>query len=75
MEVLNKAGGELFTEQERLLLLSVADEIATAIRNAIVFEYVVDSYCKQRQGQLSCQGCQRPLGEWTPCVKYRETAL
>jgi GAF domain-containing protein len=75
LEVLNKAGGEPFAEEERLLLLSVADEIAIAIRNAIVFEYVVNSYCKQRQGQLSCAGCQRPLGEWTPCVKYRETAV
>jgi K+-sensing histidine kinase KdpD len=75
LEVLNKASGEAFTEEEHLLLLSVAEEIATAIRNAIVFEYVVNSYCKQRQGQLSCKGCERPLGEWTPCVKYRETEV
>ena len=75
LEVLNKVGGEPFTEEERLLLLSVAEEIAVAIRNAIVFEYVVNSYCRQRQGQLSCKGCERPLGEWTPCVKYRETDL
>jgi sigma-B regulation protein RsbU (phosphoserine phosphatase) len=75
LEVLNKAGGEPFTEEEHLLLLSVADEIAVAIRNAIVFEYVVNSYCKQRQGQPSCRGCERPLGEWTPCVKYRETQV
>jgi len=46
-----------------------------AIRNAKVFEYVVNSYCKQRQGQPSCQGCQRPLGSWTPCVKYREVSI
>jgi hypothetical protein len=72
LEVLNKVGGDPFTEEEHLLLLSVAGEIAAAIRNAIVFEYVVNSYCKQRQGQPSCKGCQRPLGEWTPCVKYRE---
>ena len=72
LEVLNKVGEEPFTEEEHLLLLSIAEEIAVAIRNAIVFEYVVNSYCKQRQGQLSCKGCERPLGAWTPCVKYRE---
>jgi hypothetical protein len=32
----------------------------------------VKSYCKQRQGFHSCEGCQRPLGSWTPCVKYRQ---
>ena len=75
LEVLNKADGEDFTEEERLLLLSIAEEIAFAIRNAKIFEYVVGSYCKQRQGQLSCRGCERPLGSWTPCVRYRESAL
>jgi len=75
LEVLNKAGQDRFTEEERLLLLSIAEEIAFAIRNANVFEYVVNSYCKQRQGQPSCKGCKRPLGSWTPCVKYREAAV
>ena len=75
LEVLNKAEGEKFTEEERLLLLSFSEEIAFAIRNAKMFEYVVNSYCKQRQGQLSCKGCKRPLGSWTPCVKYREASL
>ncbi|MDY7080343.1 MAG: GAF domain-containing protein [Chloroflexota bacterium] len=75
LQVLNKASGESFTEEEHLLLLSVAEEIAFAVRNAIVFEYVVNSYCKQRQGQASCKGCERPLGIWTPCVKYREASL
>jgi GAF domain-containing protein len=75
LEVLNKAGGEPFTQEEHLLLLSVAEEIAIAIRNAIVFEYVVNSYCKQRQGQASCKGCERPLGVWTPCIKYREAGM
>ena len=72
LEILNKAQGGHFTEEERLLVLSIADEIAFAIRNAKVFEYVVNSYCKQRQGQTSCKGCKRPLGSWTPCVRYRE---
>jgi len=73
MEVLNKVDGATFTEEEHHRLLSLADEIAFAIRNAKIFEYVVNSYCKQRQGQMSCKGCQRPLGSWTPCVKYRES--
>ncbi len=72
LEVLNKVGADCFTEDDRLLLLSIADEIAFAIRNARVFEYVVNTYCKQRQGQGSCKGCKRPLGSWTPCLKYRE---
>jgi len=71
LEVLNKANGGSFTEEERLLLSSIAEEIAFAIRNAKVFDYVVNSYCKQRQGQGSCKGCKRPLGSWTPCIKYR----
>jgi putative methionine-R-sulfoxide reductase with GAF domain len=73
LEVLNKTGGAEFTEEERLLLCSIAEEIAFAIRNAKMFEYVADSYCKQRQGEPSCKGCKRPLGSWTPCTKYRET--
>jgi hypothetical protein len=75
LEVLNKADGSDFTEEERLVLMSIAEEIAFAIRNARIFDYVVDSYCKQRQGQASCKGCKRPLGSWTPCVKYREVGV
>jgi len=75
LEVLNKADGSSFTEKERLLLASMAEEIAFAIRNAKVFEYVVNTYCRQRQGQMSCKGCKRPLGLWTPCVKYREASI
>jgi hypothetical protein len=75
MEVLNKAGGGLFTDEERLLLDSIAEEIAFAVRNARLFEYVVNSYCKQRRGEMTCKGCKRPLGSWTPCVKYREREL
>jgi GAF domain-containing protein len=75
LEVLNKADGGPFTEEERLLLVSISEEIAFAIRNAKMFEYVVNTYCKQRQGQMSCRGCKRPLGSWTPCVKYREASI
>jgi putative methionine-R-sulfoxide reductase with GAF domain len=74
MEVINKSGSELFTDEERLLLDSIAEEIAFAIRNAKIFEYVVNSYCKQRQGETSCKGCKRPLRSWTPCVKYSQAA-
>ncbi len=75
LEVVNKTGGGSFTERERLLLESIAEEIAFAIRNAILFEVVVNSYCKQRQGLNTCKGCKRPLGSWTPCVKYRQPAV
>ncbi|HEX9884668.1 MAG TPA: GAF domain-containing protein [Desulfobaccales bacterium] len=75
MEVLNKSGGDPFTDEERLLLDSIAEEIAFAIRNARIFEYVINSYCKQRQGEKSCKGCQRPLRSWTPCVKYLEKSV
>ena len=75
LEVLNKTQGASFTVEEHLLMVMIAEEIAFAIRNARVFEYVVNSYCKQRQGQSSCKGCKRPLGSWTPCVKYRESEV
>ena len=38
LEVLNKAGGEPFYEDDRLLLESIAEEIAFAIRNANIWE-------------------------------------
>mgnify|MGYP001104961058 CR=1 FL=1 len=72
LEVLNKADGGQFTSDERLILVSVADEIAFAVRNATIFDYVVNTYCRRRQGQNSCKGCERPLGSWTPCMRYRE---
>jgi hypothetical protein len=75
LEILNKAGDEPFYQEELLMLHSIAEEIAFAIRNAKMFEVVVKSYCKQRQGQNSCKGCKRPLGSWTPCVKYREAGI
>ncbi len=75
LEVLNKNDGKDFTEEEHLALMMIAEEISFAVRNAKIFEYVVDSYCKQRQGLNSCAGCERPLGSWTPCIKYREELL
>lgn len=61
----------IFTQNEHLFLQMIAEEIAFAIRNAKIFNYVVNSYCKQRQGLASCKGCKGPLGSWTPCVKYQ----
>jgi hypothetical protein len=52
----------------------MGEEIAFAIRNAEVFEYVVRSYCKRRQGETSCRGCDRPLWSWTPCVMYQDSS-
>jgi putative methionine-R-sulfoxide reductase with GAF domain len=75
LEVLNKIDGGLFTEDEHMLLLSIAEEIAFAIRNAKTFEYVASTYCKQRQGLGSCKGCKRPLGSWTPCIKQQEVSI
>jgi GAF domain-containing protein len=75
LEIINKVGGEPFYEEERLLLYNFAEEIAFAIRNAKLFEALVNSYCKQRQGLNTCKGCKRPLGSWTPCVKYREASI
>ena len=72
LEVLNKVDAPSFTQDEHMLLLSIADEIALAIRNAKMFEFVANMYCKRRKGQLSCKGCNRPLGAWTPCIEYQE---
>jgi hypothetical protein len=71
LQIINKFEGD-FQEEDLLFLQTIAEEIAFAIRNAKLFEVVVKSYCKQRQGEPSCRGCKRPLGSWTPCVKYRE---
>ncbi len=75
LEVINKTDASSFTQEEHHLLRSIADEIAFAIRNAKLFEYLADTYCRQRQGQGSCKGCKRPLGSWTPCVKYQEAEI
>jgi len=73
LEIINKMDGPFF-DDDLLVLQTIAEEIAFAIRNAMLFEVAVQSYCKQRQGLNTCKGCQRPLGSWTPCVKYREEA-
>jgi GAF domain-containing protein len=72
LEVLNRTNGDRFKADEKLVLVSVADEVAFAVRNATIFDYVIGTYCKRRQGENSCKGCERPLGSWTPCMRYRE---
>jgi hypothetical protein len=71
LQIINKFEGD-FLEEELQFLKTIAEEIAFAIRNGKLFEVVVKSYCKIRQGNNICRGCKRPLGSWTPCVKYRE---
>jgi hypothetical protein len=69
IEILNKTNGRDFVEEDLRLLLMIAEEISYAIRNARVLDHFMRSYCKQRQGELSCKGCRRPPGSWTPCAK------
>jgi transcriptional regulator with GAF, ATPase, and Fis domain len=68
IEAINKIGKRGFDEGDKRVLTAIADEVALAIKNARLFDYVIDSYCKIRQGQLSCKGCKRPLKSWTPCA-------
>jgi len=68
IEAINKIGKDGFDEEDKRLLTAIADEVALAIKNAKLFDYVVDSYCKIRQGLNSCKGCKRPLKSWTPCA-------
>jgi GAF domain-containing protein len=67
IEVLNKNGGQDFTKSDADLVLHIANEVSFAVRNARIFEYVVSTYCKILQGQSNCDGCKRPLSNWTPC--------
>ena len=68
INAINKIGKDGFDEEDKRLLTAIADEVALAIKNARLFDFVVDSYCKIRQGQNSCKGCKRPLKSWTPCA-------
>lgn len=69
IEAINKIGKTGFDQEDERMLLAIADEVALAVKNAKIFDYVVDSYCKIRQGLSSCKGCERPLKSWTPCVR------
>lgn len=72
LEVLNRSGEGAFTADDRLILISVAEQIAYAIRNAAVFDRIADAYCKRRQRADSCDDCPQPLESWAPCKEYRE---
>jgi hypothetical protein len=72
IEAINKIGDDGFDKEDAQILSAIADEVALAVKNARLFDYVVDSYCKIRQGLSSCKGCMRPLKSWTPCVRYLE---
>ncbi|UCF02193.1 MAG: GAF domain-containing protein [Deltaproteobacteria bacterium] len=70
IEAINKIGNDGFDKEDAQILSAIADEVALAVKHARLFDYVVDSYCKIRQGLSSCKGCMRPLKSWTPCVRY-----
>ena len=72
INALNKLETDYFSKEDDQVLSAIADEVALAVKNAKLFEYVVNSYCKIRQGLNSCKGCKRPLKSWTPCVRQLE---
>lgn len=69
INALNKVDNKFFDQQDDQILSAIADEVAMAVKNARLFEFVVESYCKIKQGANSCKGCKRPLKSWTPCAK------
>jgi len=72
INAINKMETSFFDKEDDQVLSAIADEVALAIKNARLFEFVIDSYCKIRQGINSCKGCKRPLKSWTPCVRQLE---
>jgi GAF domain-containing protein len=72
INAINKMETNFFDKEDDQVLSAIADEVALAVKHARLFEYVVDSYCKIRQGINSCKGCKRPLKSWTPCVRQLE---
>ena len=72
IEAINKIGDDGFDKEDAQILSAIADEVALAVKNARLFDYVVNSYCNIRQGLHSCKGCERPLKSWTPCVRHLE---
>ena len=67
IEAINKIEGQ-FDQEDGQILAAIADEVALAVKHTRLFEYVVDSYCRIRQGKSSCKNCKRPLKSWTPCA-------
>jgi putative methionine-R-sulfoxide reductase with GAF domain len=72
INAVNKLNGHFFDKEDDQVISAIADEVALAVKNSRLFEFVVDSYCKIRQGLNSCKGCKRPLKSWTPCVRQLE---
>ena len=72
LNAINKIETKFFDKEDDQVLSAIADEVALAVKNARLFDYVVESYCKIRQGLNSCKGCKRPLKSWTPCVRQLE---
>jgi len=69
LNAVNKIENKLFDKEDDQILSAIADEVALAVKNTRLFEFVVESYCKIKQGLNSCKGCRRPLKSWTPCVR------
>jgi hypothetical protein len=72
LNAVNKIETKFFDKEDDQILSAIADEIALAVKHARLFEYVVENYCKIKQGKNSCKGCKRPLKSWTPCVRQME---
>lgn len=69
LNAINKVEDRFFDKEDDQILSAIADEVAMAVKNAKLFDFVVDSYCKIRQGLNSCKDCKRPLKSWTPCAR------
>ena len=72
LNAINKIETKFFDKEDDQILSAIADEVALAVKNARLFDYVVESYCKIKQGLNSCKGCKRPLKSWTPCARQLE---
>jgi putative methionine-R-sulfoxide reductase with GAF domain len=72
LNAINKVETKYFDKEDDQILSAIADEVALAVKNAKLFDYVVNSYCKIRMGLNSCKDCKRPLKSWTPCLKQLE---
>ena len=72
LNAINKIETKYFNKDDDQILSAIADEIALAVKHARLFEYVVENYCKIKQGKNSCKDCKRPLKSWTPCVRQLE---
>jgi transcriptional regulator with GAF, ATPase, and Fis domain len=69
LNAVNKIETKFFDKEDDQILSAIADEVAYAVKNTRLFEYIVESYCKIKQGLNSCKGCKRPLKSWTPCAR------